>query len=66
MLNDNQITSEWKVTYEIGAGGVFINVYFKLLYFSFREIDSKFFTPKGFVAYAYPLFLLVVCSLIGQ
>jgi len=36
LLNDNLIIDNWRVMFNIGAGGVFINMYFKFLWFNFK------------------------------
>lgn len=65
MLNDNNITEEWKVMFNTGAGGVFINIYLKFLWFNFKE-SNRFCSPRALFSYFYPILLIIAATVASE
>lgn len=63
LLNDNLITQDWTVTFNIGTSGVFINMFYKFLHFNFKDDDKKW-SWKTLFAYLYPILLIVLATII--
>jgi hypothetical protein len=47
--------------YAVGGGGVLINLYFKFLYFNFKEANRKC-SFKAILSYLYPWILVAAAS----
>ena len=56
-----QYIDNWPVTYNLGAGGLFVNIIIKFLWFNFKE-PNKFCTKRALVVYLYPVAFMVIAS----
>jgi len=51
--------------FNIGAGGVLVNIFFKFLYFNCKEMDRKC-SQKALFTYFYPMAIVMVSSYFSE
>lgn len=61
LLNDLHYLDNWKVTYNVGAGGAFVNIILKFLWFNVKE-PNKFLTKRAIFTYLYPVLFTILAT----